>query len=192
TVKTRIAAELGEEVALIVHRRLVNILRENMQGFRWDIQLCFSDFIPDDIKEWGTKLSDIQKGKDLGEKMYNALSSGFELGYHKVCLAGSDIPDLDKEIVYTAFEALEKADVVLGPATDGGYYLIGGNEGFLQFKEITENMNWGTEEVLLETTDRLEKRKVKYHLLKQLSDIDYISDFPDTWKTEFRKTSRSA
>ncbi|MDH5598954.1 MAG: TIGR04282 family arsenosugar biosynthesis glycosyltransferase, partial [Cyclobacteriaceae bacterium] len=184
--------ELGEEVALIIHQRLVNILRENMQGFRWDIQLCFSDFIPDDIGEWGACLTEIQQGKDLGEKMYNAVSVGFELGYHKVCLAGSDIPDLNKEIIYAAFEALENNDVVLGPATDGGYYLIGCNEGFLHLKEITENMNWGTEEVLLETTNRIKKRNIKYHLLKELSDIDYISDFPDTWKTEFRKTSRSA
>ncbi len=106
--------------------------------------------------------------------MYNAFKSGFQKGYKKIIIIGSDIYDLNSETIEEAFAELENSDYVIGPAADGGYYLLGmkslNNEIFL-------NKNWGTNTVLKDTLNNLRHKKVK--LLQIKNDIDVYEDLKD-------------
>ncbi len=93
----------------------------------------------------------LQSGNDLGERMENAFSEIFGMGYEQVVIIGSDMFDLSQKDLATAFEALQTNPIVIGPATDGGYYLLGMKE--LNTK-IFKNKNWGTSTVLQDNSGR--------------------------------------
>ena len=95
----------------------------------------------------------------------------FKKKYEKVVLIGSDLFDLEESHIYEAFEKLEKNEAVIGPALDGGYYLLGLKKNY---PEIFINKNWGTSSVRKDTIKNLEK--VNVHLLPMLNDIDVIED----------------
>ena len=106
--------------------------------------------------------------------MKNAFQNGFEAGYEKVMIIGSDLYDLSSENIELAFNELDNNDVVIGPAEDGGYYLLGMNS--LQEK-VFENKDWGTETVRKDTLANLNDKKVK--LLSIKNDIDVYEDIVD-------------
>ena len=112
-----------------------------------------------------------QFGKDLGIRMQNAFKNGFDADYKKVMIIGSDLYDLSSSTIDDAFHQLENNDVVIGPAEDGGYYLLGMKS--LQ-KKVFENKNWGTETVREDTLFDLTDKKV--FLLPELNDIDVFED----------------
>ena len=116
----------------------------------------------------------LQSGEDLGERMYNAFKSGFQKGYKKIIIIGSDIYDLNSETIEEAFAELENSDYVIGPAADGGYYLLGMKS---ISKEIFINKEWGTNSVLKDTLNNLRDKKVK--LLQIKNDIDVYEDLKD-------------
>jgi len=116
-----------------------------------------------------------QEGGDLGERMYNAFLSLFEKGHRKVSLIGSDCPDIPVEFLQESFALLDGARVVLGPATDGGYYLIAMNE--LVVAPFV-NMRWSNSSVFDETVKRLNEKSVGYALLGPWHDIDRAQDLP--------------
>ena len=103
--------------------------------------------------------------------MKNAIEDGFKKKYKKIIVIGSDLFDLKPSLISDAFKKLDNNDVVIGPATDGGYYLIGLKKLHLK---IFENKNWGTSTVREDTLKNLEK--VDVHLLPMLNDIDVIED----------------
>jgi len=117
----------------------------------------------------------VQEGKDLGERMFKAFENEFESGFSKVCLIGTDIYDLDTQIIIQAFENLEKVEVSLGPALDGGYYLIGMKQ---LYPELFIGVNWGQSTVLNETIERIHSRGIGYNLLPVLKDVDEYEDIP--------------
>ena len=96
---------------------------------------------------------------------------GFDAGYKKVVIIGSDLYDLTSENIEKAFTELDNNDVVLGPAEDGGYYLLGMN---LLHSTIFKNKKWGTQTVRKDTLTDLKDKKV--HLLEELNDIDIFED----------------
>ena len=112
-----------------------------------------------------------QYGNDLGEKMKNAFNDGFKKNYEKILVIGSDLFDLEPSHINEAFKKLNHNNVVIGPAFDGGYYLIGLKK---LHPKIFQNKNWGTSSVRKETLKNLEK--VDVHLLPMLNDVDVIED----------------
>jgi rSAM/selenodomain-associated transferase 1 len=138
-----------------------------------------------DLKDWlgDQYLYAPQMGENLGERMKNGFMEAFSMNFKRVVLIGSDIPDLPLEFIEEAFSALRNYDVVIGPAVDGGYYLIGSrNETF--YPKMFEGIPWSTERVLEGTVKILEQAGLTVHLLKPLRDIDTIEDLRNE---EFRK-----
>ena len=113
----------------------------------------------------------VQKGPDLGERMANAFREGFQEGYQKVLIIGSDMYDLDASEIDRAFLELDEHDYVIGPAQDGGYYLMGMKT---LHDSIFSRVDWSTEHVLNQTLEKIEGSKVK--LLETKNDIDTYED----------------
>jgi len=113
----------------------------------------------------------LQVGEDLGIRMKNAFKNGFEAGYEKVMIIGSDLYDLTSSTVEKAFQELNTSDVVIGPAEDGGYYLLGMKS--LE-KNIFKNKEWGTSSVRKDTLNDLKDKKIR--ILEMLNDVDVFED----------------
>lgn len=173
--KTRLAATIGDQAALDIYMILMRHTAEITKNLNCSKEVYYSDEVPDNDL-WGKDnyAKRLQEGNDLGERMYNAFKSGFQKGYKKIILIGSDIYDLNSETIEEAFLEMENADFVIGPAADGGYYLVGMKT---LNNEIFQNKNWGTESVLEDTLNNLNHKKVK--LLEIKNDIDVYEDLED-------------
>lgn len=119
----------------------------------------------------------IQRGRDLGERMHAALTDGLAR-FRKVVLVGSDCPGIDGAYLAQALAALERADIVLGPAADGGYVLIGVKR---VSPEIFSAIPWGSGEVYSETVAALSRIGFSWAKLATLADIDRPEDLP-VWR----------
>jgi len=173
-VKTRLAQSIGDEKALAVYNNLLNKTGKVSSTVRSDKAVFYSEFVDDD-DFWNNYLYQkyIQEGDDLGDKMKNAFSLAFERGYNQVVIIGSDCPELTTAIIEQAFESLDEKDVTIGPALDGGYYLLGMSQ---LHKELFLNKQWSSENVLLDTLLDLKAKNISYELLETLSDVDYEAD----------------
>jgi rSAM/selenodomain-associated transferase 1 len=173
--KTRLAASVGDETALAIYKFLLKHTAEVTQDLQPDKEVHYSDTIGEDDM-WDPELyrKKMQWGANLGERMYNAIKAGFESGYQRVVLIGSDLYDLSTADLERAFEALGKHKVVLGPAQDGGYYLLGMKK---LIPAVFKNKKWGTDTVLKDTLADLDKTKVK--LLETKNDVDVLDDIRD-------------
>ncbi|MGB5458944.1 MAG: TIGR04282 family arsenosugar biosynthesis glycosyltransferase [Eudoraea sp.] len=173
--KTRLAAAIGDQAALDIYMILLRHTAEITKGLICSKEVYYSEEIPEnDLWDKGNYTKQLQEGNDLGERMYNAFKSGFERGYQKIIIIGSDIYDLNSETIEAGFNSLENSDFVIGPAADGGYYLLGMKT---LNKEIFLNKNWGTETVLEDTLNNLNHKKVK--LLQIKNDIDVYEDLKE-------------
>jgi hypothetical protein len=105
--------------------------------------------------------------------MHHAISTGFDNGARHIVLIGTDCLELNEAILEEAFSTLEHSDAVIGPAKDGGFYLIGLKRGV---PELFSGRKWSTPQVLQETTDILRHLDISYELLTELSDIDTFDD----------------
>ena len=170
--KTRLAKTLGDAAALNIYKHLLKHTRDEAIKVASDCYVFYSEeIIKDDMWSEGRFTKKLQIGRALGVRMKNAFSELFDLGYKKVSIIGSDLLDLNHHIIQKSFEILEDHDVVIGPAKDGGYYLL----ALKQLpKRIFENKQWGTDSVLRETLKDLQEFNV--HLLKELNDIDTFED----------------
>jgi hypothetical protein len=174
-VKTRLAHDLGEEMALKVYRKLVDNTLHHIQNIPADKWILFTDFQDEKIVPDGLSASTgLQKGKDLGERMHQAFLDGFRAGYQRVCLIGGDCFEITAAIINEAFDRLHDYDFVLGPANDGGYYLIGMSH---LLDRLFRNKKWGTSSVLKNTLSDIKKETSTYYLLRELVDVDTIDDF---------------
>jgi rSAM/selenodomain-associated transferase 1 len=172
-VKTRLAAGVGEEQALEIYRQLLAKTYLALRDISVSITTYFSEFIPDNpIHSAENKL--VQVGQDLGERMKNAFAENFELGIEKVVLIGTDCPSLEGIHLAQAFEALDQSDLVLGPARDGGYYMIGMKR---RADFLFEGITWSTELVLSQTLALAAEQDLQTSLLPILEDIDTLEDW---------------
>ena len=105
--------------------------------------------------------------------MKNAFEKVFSAGSQKVIIVGTDIPDLSKEVIIKAFELLDSNDVVIGPAKDGGYYLLGMKK---MHTKLFDKIEYSTSSVLSETLLKIKELNLTYHLLPELRDIDTEED----------------
>jgi rSAM/selenodomain-associated transferase 1 len=170
--KTRLAKTVGDETALEIYKFLLEKTKDISSKVNVDKAVYYSVKIREnDIWNENTFQKHQQVGEDLGFRMLNAFKDGFEAGYEKVMIIGSDLYDLTSENIETAFDELNNNDLVIGPAEDGGYYLLGMNS---LHSTIFKNKNWGTETVRKDTLSDLKDKKVK--LLAFKNDIDVYED----------------
>lgn len=171
-VKTRLAKRIGSEMALEVYHILLRKTARVTATLPSEKRVYFTPEIPENTP-WSSADYDkrLQQGSDLGERMMNAFKDAFNEGFKHVVLIGSDLYDLTPTHLDEAFKQLLDHDVVLGPALDGGYYLIGLNE---LHPCLFKDKNWGTSRVLKDTLRNLEKHDVA--LLTMLNDIDIYED----------------
>ena len=171
-VKTRLAKTVGNETALEIYTFLLEKTRDVSSKVTSDKAVYYSVKIREnDI--WSKKIyqKHQQFGEDLGIRMENAFKNSFESGYKKVIIIGSDLYDLTSENVEKAFTELDNNDLVIGPANDGGYYLLGMKK---LHPKIFKNKNWGTSSVKKDTLKDLKDKKV--FLLNELNDVDVFED----------------
>ena len=170
-VKTRLAATVGDDKALEIYK----ILLQQTATVVGEIRICdkaifYADFIDkNDLWSKGEKQKYVQSGVDLGERMKNAFDVAFRMGYDKAIIIGTDCYDLNAEIIEEGFEKLNANDVVIGPAMDGGYYLIGMNCLHI---ELFERISWSTETVLADTLRILKQAQLIHHVLPIRTDVD--------------------
>ena len=173
-VKTRLAKTIGKEKALKVYKALLKKTASVLEELEVDIHLYYSDFIEkDDLFSTVATQKKRQTGEQLGERMSNAFQESL-ISYNKVVIIGTDLWTLEIQDIKNAFRALENHAAVIGPSTDGGYYLLGIKEVIPQ---IFLNKQWGTSSVLPNTLKDL--KSIKYHLLPEKNDIDTFSDLEE-------------
>lgn len=175
-VKTRLARRIGADKAAHLYRLFVEalLLRTDDKNYQRIIFYTPADKKKEIIHWLGSGLTlQPQKGNNLGERLAHAFEFAFKHGARRVIAIGSDSPLLDKRTVRDAFVKLKRAPCVLGPASDGGYYLI----GLSSFAgQIFKGIRWGTKNVLSQTIDRLKKSKISCRLLRASFDVDTHDD----------------
>lgn len=173
-VKTRLAQSIGDEKALQIYLYLLKFTHQITKNLTCDKAVFYSDFIEQhDLWENETYQKYLQSGSHLGERMYQAFEVSFRKGYEKILIIGSDCLELNPEIIQTGFQSLDNQDVVIGPAKDGGYYLLGMKTP-LRF--IFENKTWSSPTVFEDTIRDLTHHHISYATLPVLSDVDHEED----------------
>lgn len=171
-VKTRLAVDVGEEAALEIYLQLLEHVAEVGRELEVVREVHYSQSIPPNEKEhWQGFIRKLQQGKDLGERMEHAFQQGFHEGYKQIVLIGSDLPELHPDDLRKAFTALDTNEYVLGPAKDGGYYLIGMKS--LNSK-LFRNIAWSTDTVLQASLEKLKDKSLT--LLETRRDLDTYED----------------
>ncbi|MGQ0738082.1 MAG: TIGR04282 family arsenosugar biosynthesis glycosyltransferase [Bacteroidota bacterium] len=182
-VKTRIAEAVGEKEALGIYKALLQHTHDISTAVDADRYVFYSDHIQlGDLWKDNRYHKFLQAGQTLGSKMQDAFSRMFAKGYGKAVIIGSDCYELTADILKKAFEGLNTNDAVIGPAKDGGYYLLGMKK---LITEIFENKKWSTASVYSETISDLEKAGFSYATLPLLNDVDRVEDVPEklfNWK----------
>jgi rSAM/selenodomain-associated transferase 1 len=172
-VKTRLAADIGDFNALSVYKSLLSYTRDITKCIDSTRLLFYSDFI-DYNDDWEDQVYEkyVQSGNDFGEKMLNTFN--IALAHHELAvIIGSDCFELSSDIIELAFKKLKNLDVVLGPAKDGGYYLMGLKK---VYPELFQDKNWSTNSVISETINTVKNLELSYSLLPLLGDIDTLQD----------------
>lgn len=178
-VKTRLARASSPERAAAFYAAMAeDLLARLAGGIGADVAVCFTPSSRGpEVRAWlGPERTFLaQRGKGLGERMANAFADAFSRGYDRVVLTGSDIPGLTPCIVSEAFGSLTPGRAVLGPARDGGYYLVGFHrDGFAP--EVFEESAWGGAGVYARAVERLASAGKAVAALEPLADVDTVDD----------------
>ncbi|MER3375417.1 MAG: TIGR04282 family arsenosugar biosynthesis glycosyltransferase [Allomuricauda sp.] len=170
--KTRLAAKVGDEAALDIYKFLLNHTVSFTKDLNVEKWVYYSESIwENDIWDRNTYQKKLQIGNDLGKRMLNAFQEGFNSGFEKIIIIGSDMYHLSQADLEEAFLRLEEHDYVVGPAEDGGYYLL----GMKSLKnEVFQNKSWGTDTVLSDTLKDLQSGSI--FMLPERNDVDYYED----------------
>ena len=173
-VKTRLAAAVGEERAMDIYRKLCDHAADICSAADAVRVVCYDSYL-ETTDRWDGCADErwLQQGDDLGARREDAVSRAFHQGYAKVILIGTDCPQLTSPILESAFAELDSNEVVIGPAEDGGFYLLALKS--VQ-PEFFRNKNWGTESVLAETIANAARLGLRYTLLPVLRDVDTAAD----------------
>ncbi len=173
-VKTRLASTIGDEPALRVYQLLLRHTRSITEHLDCDKFVYYAEDInEDDLWNPAIYQKRMQKGNDLGQRMQDAFSTLFEQGYARIVIIGSDCYQLTGQQLQDAFAFLRSGDAVIGPAMDGGYYLMG---LWQVLPDLFREINWSTPTVFKETEALFKKFGHSYRLLPMLNDIDDEND----------------
>lgn len=169
-VKTRLAATIGDDKALEVYLKLIEYTLNLAKSLKVEVNLFFSNQI---ISEYPFLKKHFQEGSDLGDKMKNAFKKCFDEGGSNVVIIGTDCAELTKDIIEESFEQLKNNSIVIGPAWDGGYYLLGMNQFY---PEIFNHIEWSTSKVFDSTLEKIKNADISFYTLATLRDIDTEED----------------
>lgn len=184
-VKTRLAGALGDDAAAACYREMAELVLERTaadEAYRRILFVSPEERILDFVRWLPDETFLPQRGADLGERMAGAVSQLLGFGGYAL-LIGTDVPDISKAVIVQAFDLLCLHDVVIGPAEDGGYYLIGMKQAHTA---LFDGIAWSTPEVLPATLGKIAMLGLSYALLPELADIDTIEDY-QKWQVRSRK-----
>jgi len=170
-VKTRLAASIGANAACAAYRVLVEALLQRIASVE-NVELRFTpDDAENEIRPWLRESWQAapQGAGDLGDRLQRAFEGAFAKRARRVVAIGSDCPDVAAEDISAAWSTLKTTDLVLGPASDGGYWLIGLQE---PHSAVFQNISWSTATVFQETLVRAQEARLSVKLLRQLRDVD--------------------
>ena len=177
-VKTRLTPFLSGREAAEVHRLLAEHTVGELKRMKTDFFVCYH---PPRLRRrfegWlGRELTYLpQSGRELGGRMKNAFQRAFQMGYDRIILIGSDIPDITAELMKDSFRVLAGKGAVIGPSKDGGYYLIGFQKEHFS-GDVFKGLKWGTDSVYADTRSYLNRKFEAVGLMPELADIDTIED----------------
>jgi len=177
-VKSRLASAIGDETAVELYRNFILDILDSIERSGHPLRLFVHppegvEFVSSWLGKERVCLP--QTGSDLGERMEHALRQAFSEGWSRAVLIGSDLPDLPPAIISEAFTALDESDAVIGPAIDGGYYLIGFNSRLFP-QRLFHAIEWSTSGVFRRTLELLRKASLRVHVMPQWHDVDTIDD----------------
>jgi len=183
-VKTRLARDMDEDLVLSIYRKIVEKTLETVRKTPFPAVICFSPAEREGMmKDWLGRHPSymVQKGDDLGRRMAAAFREAFESGFSQVLVIGSDIPGIEPDHLIEAFSLLEENDVVIGPACDGGYWMIGFNKnGFSP--RVFADIPWSRAHVLDRTMERCKELRLTAGFCRKLRDLDTADDFSLLWR----------
>jgi rSAM/selenodomain-associated transferase 2/rSAM/selenodomain-associated transferase 1 len=179
-VKTRLARELGDEAASDLYRRMGKLVLDQLRGGPYRLRVVFDPpDAADEVSEWlgtrGVEYAPQPRGT-LGDRMKVAMADGFSVA-DRVCLVGTDTPQVGRELVEKALAGLNEADVVIGPARDGGYYLLALRRSA---PALFHGIPWSTSQVMERTLEQAEVLGLSVVTLPVLNDIDVAADLTPT------------
>lgn len=186
--KTRLIPALGEEGAANLQRQMTEYTVSKVKKFQSSAAISFEiRFAGGDLQlmqNWlGTELNyQLQGEGDLGKRMKNSFLSAFNQGAQEVITIGIDCPGVNAQLLAEAFEKIRNCDLLLGPAVDGGYYLIGLKRAI---EELFINIDWGTAKVLQQTVDIAQQFNLSVAYLQTLADVDRPEDLP-IWQNSYQ------
>lgn len=174
-VKTRLAATIGDSAALEIYKDLIQQTVNASKDLKYDKEVHYAEELKNN-DAWDNEIfiKKSQSGLDLGSRMENAFKQGFQNSYEQIIIIGSDLPEISEQILTDAFSALNKHDFVIGPASDGGYYLLGMKS---LHPEIFKNKVWSTDSVFKNTLENIKTESVK--ILETRNDIDTYKDLAE-------------
>lgn len=172
-VKTRLAASMGHKKALEVYIKLLLHTRSVTCQLNEQAMVYFTSYF-ENSEQWSSYNQRLQVGDTLGVRMSNAFKESFDEGCDKVLIIGTDCYEITTEIISQAFKALDKQDVVIGPAADGGYYLLGMKRFHPDF---FIHKRWSTETVFIDTVEDIKRLGLQHKSLPTLTDIDTEKEF---------------
>ncbi|WP_339138737.1 MAG: TIGR04282 family arsenosugar biosynthesis glycosyltransferase [Candidatus Electrothrix sp. GW3-4] len=185
-VKTRLIKRLGPQGAANLHSRLtkqvIRKLQPILESGSVQLQISYCGGAKQEIQTWLGKDFQLvrQQGHDLGERMRHAFEQVWQQEADRVLLIGSDCPGINPALLENGLERLKNHDVILGPASDGGYYLIGLSARLAprrqDYVNLFHNIDWGSGRVLKQTLAQLQKSNLPFALLPELHDIDRPED----------------
>lgn len=181
-VKTRMIEHLGPQGAAALHVQLteqvIRKIEPALRSKKIQLQIYYCEGSELEMRAWlGDSCSyHCQQGRDLGERMAKAFAESWQQGAGQVLLIGSDCPDIDAVVISCGLKKLRDYDLILGPAADGGYYLIGLRSFAYGYKHLFDGITWGTELVLQQTILKAKEVGLRWTLLPQLHDIDRPED----------------
>lgn len=179
TTKTRLIPALGAEQAARLQRQMTEHMITQTRSFRssqeLSVEVQFSGGTASQMRDWLGKGLHYQKQPDgdLGYRLIRAFYRGFRSGAERVVIIGSDCPELRAKHLTQAYERLQNQDLVLGPAQDGGYYLIGMTQ---THRALFHNIDWGTERVFRQTVAIAKHHHLSLSYLETLQDVDRPED----------------
>ncbi|HEV7587803.1 MAG TPA: TIGR04282 family arsenosugar biosynthesis glycosyltransferase [Longimicrobium sp.] len=183
-VKTRLAAEIGADAALRVYRRLAEHAVAEARALGPEVALRIH-FTPaeggDLVRSWlGADAANLpQEDGDLGARMRAAFEAAFAAGHPRVLIIGSDLPGLSAEVLRRALRLLDSHRAAIGPAADGGYYLLALRR---MVEGLFDGIAWSTDRVLDATLARLAAAGCAPAMLEPLRDVDEAADLPPGWR----------
>ncbi len=178
SVKTRLGRQIGMQKASELYRGFVRTMLATCRSSCFDTVIsCHPDHPVSDYREWLGSGFDfmVQKGEDIGHKMRNGFEQGFAIGFNRVILIGSDLPHLPAATIEEAVQKTGVCDVVIGPALDGGYYLVAMKQDRF-FPKMFDDIPWSTPDVLSMTLEKIAAGRRKLCLLAAMRDIDTLED----------------